>query len=204
MYRLLQTSINDVRQISYQWKKLFWATISEKGSLGLIYTLVEIEKPNTKVITNQNNPSSGLSHAMKQIRDWKNWIEKNSHSVDRLFPSKFSHDSIAHIKYMLIVGKRSDINPQQELERIKIAQEIGYEIRSFDFITDNLKAYKAMDHIIPDSDTIEKCWADGLYHKFANPFFRSVSNKDWQSFASSPSLSRSHMIGQNIEALNKI
>lgn len=178
--------------------------VSEKGSLGLHYTLVEIEKPSTLTITQQGNPAAGLTHAIKQVRDWKTWIERNSQEAATLFPSKFSHDSFAHISYMIVAGKRAGTTLAQEIERAKQAKEVGYAIRSFDFITDNLNNFRASEHIFPNSDTSQEHWNNGYYHKFANPFYKSVTNKDWKKFVVSPSLIRSHMIGQNIVALDEM
>jgi len=177
--------------------------IDEKGSLGLEYTLVEIEKPSTITVTQQHNPASGLTHAIKQIRDWKHWIDRNSQQVGRLFPSKFSHESNAHIKFMLIAGKREKISHEQQAERIKQADEVGYDIRSFDYFTDNLRSYLASDFIIPNSDVNQDYWDEGLFHDFANPFYESLSNKAWKKISASPELIRTHMIGQNIDLLSR-
>lgn len=178
--------------------------VSEKGSFGLHYTLVEIEKPSTSTITKINDPTSGLTHAIKQIRDWKNWIEKNSQEAGLLFPAKFSHDNMAHLNYMIIAGRRINSTIEQDAERVKLSREVGYPIRSFDYITDNLKQYRSIEHIIPNSDTDDQYWREGYYHKFANPFYQSVSNKAWKKFVESPSLIRTHMIGRNIKQLNEI
>ncbi len=175
--------------------------VDEKGSLGLEYTLVEIEKPSTVTVTQQDNPASGLTHAIKQIRDWKHWIERNSQDAGSIFPSKFSHETNTHIKYMLIAGRRSNISHEQQAERVKVANEVGYDIRSFDFITDNLKSYFAKDFIIPSSDINQEYWDEGFFHKFANPFYESISNKVWKKISSSPELIRAHMIGKNVKLL---
>lgn len=176
--------------------------VDERSSLGLEYTLVEIEKPSTVTITQQENPSAALTHAMKQIRDWKHWIERNSQNVGSIFPSKFSHETNTHIKYMLIAGKRSSITHEQQAERIRVANEVGYDIRSFDFITDNLKNFRAKDYILPNSDINQQHWNDGLFHQFANPFYRSLSNEAWKEICTSPDFVRSHMIGKNLKLLN--
>lgn len=175
--------------------------VSEEGSLGLKYTLVEIEKPNTTVFTQNYDVAAGFTHAQKQIRDWKNWISSNSQSVNKLFPAKFSSDSNTHIDYMLIIGKRASMDYKKELERCKVATEVGYKIRSFDFITDNLNKFRAVPHISPNSDIDSDAWERGDFHKMANPFFKSISNKSWKEIASSPELIRVHMIGKNSELL---
>ncbi len=178
--------------------------VSEKGSLGLEYTLVEIEKPSTSTITKAGNPSAGLTHAEKQVRDWKSWIHTHSQDVSRLFPSKFSHESAAHIKFLVIAGRRDGTSDKQELEKFKVSADRQYDIRSFDFITDNLRSFRARDHCIPNSDSDQADWAAGYFHQFANPFNMAVSNLEWKAFASSPNLIRSHMIGRNIRALNSL
>ncbi|GAI96327.1 unnamed protein product, partial [marine sediment metagenome] len=171
--------------------------VSEKGSFGLEYTLVEIEKPSTKVITENNNPTAEINHAIKQIRDWKNWLQHNSQSVAELFPAKFSHESLGHMKFQLIIGRRES-NYKKGTEIVKLQDEVGYEIRSFDHLTDLFRKFIPRDYIIPNSDTEEQYRNEGLYHKFANPFFTSMKFKDWKNIVKNPNLCRTHMIGKNI------
>lgn len=178
--------------------------VSENGSLGLQYTLVEIEKPCTQSVTQQGDSAVGLTHAIGQIRNWKHWIKNHIKEAGELFPSKFSSEGDGHINYMLIIGKRSELDFDKELERYKQGLEVGYEIRTFDYITDNLKSYRAYDFIHPNSDVNSKYWEEGLFYEFANPFFKSIDNKEWQKLVRNPDLVRTHMIGQNIKIFNDV
>ena len=132
-------------------------------------------------------------------------MSANGELAGRLFPSKFSDDSRHHIKYMLIAGRRADMDQDQLLTKATLSKNWDdIEYRTFDFITDNLKTYYAQEYAIPNSDSDEQRAQLEDYVELANPFYQSITNKDWKSFVASSDLRRTHMITQNMKAINEM
>ena len=80
---------------------------------GIIYTLVEIEKPSMKILTKNGVFSAEFKHAEKQILDWKIWIQDNQDYLQRKL--KGFRDP----KY-LIIGGRSNNLSENEKRHIRV------------------------------------------------------------------------------------
>jgi hypothetical protein len=51
--------------------------IGEKSSLGYEWTLVELESPSQRMFKRNGDPTQALSHAIRQILDWRSWLTVN-------------------------------------------------------------------------------------------------------------------------------
>jgi hypothetical protein len=51
--------------------------IGSKSSPGFRWVAVELESPKAKMFTKAGNPTAQLTHAIKQIQDWRSWIGFN-------------------------------------------------------------------------------------------------------------------------------
>ena len=49
--------------------------IGRKASGGLEWYAVELERPKAKMFTKTGNPSADLTHALRQISDWRVWLK---------------------------------------------------------------------------------------------------------------------------------
>lgn len=50
--------------------------VGEKSSAGFEWYAVELESPTAKMFTKAGDPSRQLNHAMRQISDWRSWLER--------------------------------------------------------------------------------------------------------------------------------
>lgn len=65
------------------------------------WTLVEIERPTHKLFTSKGDPTAALTHALRQIIDWRAWIEGNLAYARQLLP-QINPTPAA----MIIIGRR--------------------------------------------------------------------------------------------------
>lgn len=72
------------------------------------YILVEIEKPQDKIFTQNGNFSSVFSHAFGQVLDFIDWIDNNTTYAQKKLPD------ILNPKGLLIIGRSRDLNTKTE------------------------------------------------------------------------------------------
>jgi hypothetical protein len=89
-------------------------------SFGPEWRLIEIENPSSTLFTKSGNPSSALSHAMQQVRDWCSWIHDHAEYARKLMPR------ISYPLCYIFLGRRRDITASNR-ERLK---KLRYDCRS--------------------------------------------------------------------------
>lgn len=57
--------------------------IGEKDSLGYRWQAVELEHPKDRMFTKAGNPTAKLTHAIRQIQDWRTWLQQNQNYAAR-------------------------------------------------------------------------------------------------------------------------
>jgi len=96
----------------------------------LLCTLIEIETPSMPLFTQGGNPTSQLTHAIRQVQDWKNWVRNNGQyfqkELSTLFNTQELHDIQSqkmrkpvflsravtlgiYYRYMVIAGRRTTL-----------------------------------------------------------------------------------------------
>lgn len=51
--------------------------IAQKASDGFVWYAVELERPQAKTFNKNGDPSAALTHALRQISDWRIWLSRN-------------------------------------------------------------------------------------------------------------------------------
>jgi hypothetical protein len=72
------------------------------------YILVEIERPEHKLFTQRGDPSAELSHAQRQVEDWRQWIHENIAYARTIMPG------INEPHCWVIIGRRSHMVERDE------------------------------------------------------------------------------------------
>ncbi|HEX8452276.1 MAG TPA: Shedu anti-phage system protein SduA domain-containing protein [Longimicrobium sp.] len=167
-------------------------------SLGVNYTLIEIESPHTSPYTAAGAPSARLNTAVQQILNWKRWMERNREEAKRLFPSKqfIRHDD-PNFSYMIVIGRRGREN---EALRNQYAREVGITIRSFDYFTDALSSRAFNAFLWISRDIVPTVSAEDN-NAYANPFWMAYSDPEWRRIASQGEYNESHMVAVNLDLL---
>jgi hypothetical protein len=75
---------------------------------GPTYVLVEIERTSHPVLTKDLSLSAPVSHALKQIRDWDVWLEKNKAYVQNKLPG-FETPT-----YLVVVGRGNALTDEEK------------------------------------------------------------------------------------------
>ncbi len=179
-----------------------FVTTYSQMSHGFFYELIEIESPHAPPFTNAGDPSARLAHAIRQIHDWKDWLEENREGAKRLFPSAlFSIHDCANFRFTIYIGNRENTSrwlPQ----RNRLSSELGIEIRSFDALTDHLKRRPLLDFSIL-SEEIGYPISTKMMNELANPFAKAHSDKVWRQITADPNFRLHHMITTNVPLLLK-
>ena len=72
------------------------------------YTLVEIERPSMRILTEGNEFTAEFKHAEKQILDWIIWLEQNQDYIQRRL-ERFESPS-----YLIIGGRSKDMTEEEK------------------------------------------------------------------------------------------
>lgn len=115
----------------------------------LLCTLIEIENPSTPLFTRSGNPTSQLTHALRQVQDWKSWVRNNSQYLQKEFSFLlntkemlnlqshkvvkpiFLSQSVAlgvYYRYMIIAGRRTSLQIS-DLVRLTEMNENMHDIK---------------------------------------------------------------------------
>lgn len=96
------------------------------------WTLVELERPEFRMFTKAGDPAHELSHALRQIADWRAWIQANMHFARTLLP-----DVVPLCPAGIIIGRRAlvDASDQDRLEMLQIMSQ-GVRISTYDALLD--------------------------------------------------------------------
>lgn len=98
------------------------------------YELVEIEPPGMALYTKQGDPTARLSHAQRQVEDWRLWVSENIAYARTLLPD------ISEPRVRVIMGRRSMLTPQTERSLRRKNQELHrIYIETFDDLMNRAK-----------------------------------------------------------------
>jgi len=166
---------------------------TDEASYGIDYTFVEIETPQSRVYTRSGDPSARLTHAMQQVRDWKSWLTRHRGVVRRFFPSEyFGWDEFTNLSFCVVIGRRGSPSSQTAKRNI-LARDSAIKIRSFDHLTDVLRARLSF---LSDWGHLDKPTAvqPSTLNQLANPFARAYSWRDWRQVVDRPHFRFSHFV----------
>lgn len=102
-----------------------------------IYILVEIERPNTEIFTENNDFCAPFSHAIGQIMDFQEWVESNIAYAQRKMPF------ISSPQGLLIIGMKNKLSSKQKskLNRFNISTRGRITVSAFDEILEQGRIY---------------------------------------------------------------
>ena len=134
-----------------------------------LLTFVEIERADKALFTRSGDPSSFLMHAIRQVQDWKHWVNDNrgylQHQLRRLLSEEFAvtpleisemdkyfREPLDHginygflDRYVVIAGRRASMTVSQRLRLAQMNNDLnGIQIISYDALVEdvlNLRRY---------------------------------------------------------------
>lgn len=114
--------------------------IGQRNSNGYDWQAVELESPNARMFTKAGDPTARLTHAIRQIHDWRAWLAKNQNYAARATSEHgLGLTGISpNLSGLILIGRRE--NSDHVLERRKqMMFENNIELHSFDFLADNAR-----------------------------------------------------------------
>ncbi len=119
------------------------------NSLAIHVTLIEIERADKKLFTKAGDPSAFLTHAVRQVQDWKTWLFKQGNSeyfkkslTKKLYESTAGETKINgmytdHIaealtkyyvkfSFLIIAGRRQTMNISQRIRLDEMNDNLGH------------------------------------------------------------------------------
>lgn len=115
--------------------------LADLSSLGLNWHAVELENPQAKMFNKNGDPSYSLNHAIRQVRDWRNWLTKNLDEATRLRQDKgLSLIGIEpELECLILIGRRKDLDEDLLDARRRMNREINGEIHTYDWLVEQAK-----------------------------------------------------------------
>lgn len=114
--------------------------IGEKDSMGFRWQAVELESPLAKMFTKAGNPSAALTHAIRQIQDWRMWLAANQNYAarnrgeDGLGLTEIHPD----VTGVVIMGRRATESEETRRLRRQMGRDAKIEIHTFDYLLEAL------------------------------------------------------------------
>jgi Domain of unknown function (DUF4263) len=158
----------------------------DQHSNGLWYELIEIETPHDAPFTQKGNPSARLTMAIQQVQNWRRWIIDNRREIAKLLPNYGFRTSRKdpNFNFKIIIGTRE--NSEKWLDRRNdLANQIGIQIRSFEYFTDSIQTRFFLNSC--NFASTEEGYLSSLERNMlANPFCVAYSDKTWRKIISEP------------------
>jgi hypothetical protein len=111
--------------------------IGEKHSYGHVWVAVELESPKAKAFTKAGTPGKELNQAMRQIRDWREWLTTNINYARN--PKSEGGLGFTEIRPkldgLIIIGRRADYDPSTNAHRQQFRED-GIEVHSYEYLLD--------------------------------------------------------------------
>ncbi|WP_339511906.1 Shedu immune nuclease family protein [Pseudomonas sp. RL_15y_Pfl2_60] len=115
--------------------------IGQKSSIGFEWQVVELESPLRPLFNKSGDPSQYLNHAIRQIQDWRIWLNSNQNYASR--PKSESGLGLTEISSsvpgLIIIGRRDKTLTNNNARRKQMAHNLNIEIRTYDHLLDTLQ-----------------------------------------------------------------
>jgi hypothetical protein len=115
--------------------------IGEQDSRGRHWTAVELEGPQHPMFIKSGDPSSRLWHAIRQIVDWRVWLEHNRDYAAR-DPSDHGLglvDISPALPGLIIIGRHQDLPDSRQAFRRGLESQLNLQIHSYDWLLQQLE-----------------------------------------------------------------
>lgn len=110
-------------------------------SFGFDWHAVELEAPRSKLFTRSGDPSATLNHAIRQIVDWRAWLQDNLDYARR--PESEHGLGLTGIRPdlpgLILMGRRDGLTDAQNRLRAELSHQTNIEIHTFEYILDTVR-----------------------------------------------------------------
>lgn len=115
--------------------------IGEQHSGGHFWTAVELEGPQRPMFTRSGDPSRYLWHAIRQVVDWRVWLEHNRDYAarDRAQDGLGLQDISPSLPGLIVIGRRGQVAEDRRAFRRGLQRQLDIEIHSYDWLVDRVE-----------------------------------------------------------------
>lgn len=116
--------------------------LADLSSLGINWHAMELKNPQAKMFNKNGDPSYQLNHAIRQIRDWRNWLTKNLDEATRLREPDKGLGLVGiepELDCLILIGRRRDLDETSLYNRRRINKEINGKIHTYDWLIEQAK-----------------------------------------------------------------
>jgi hypothetical protein len=112
--------------------------IGEKSSLGFEWYGIELESPTASLFNSSGDLSAPLNHAIRQIIDWRVWLEKNLDYASR--PREKQGLGLTDINGklpgLILIGRRASLLSSTHKRRRQISGDLRIQIHTYDWLVE--------------------------------------------------------------------
>jgi hypothetical protein len=112
--------------------------IADASSRGREWTAVELESPRRTLFNKSGDPSRYLWHAIRQIVDWRVWVELNHDYANR--PPEDEglglEDMTASTPGLIVIGRRNPRDAERGRFRNALGHQLGITIHTYDWLVE--------------------------------------------------------------------
>lgn len=114
--------------------------IGERDSLGFHWQAVELESPLKPMFNKNGDPSQYLNHAIRQISDWRGWLNLNQNYAarDRADSGLGLKDISTNVQGLIVIGRRTAGLEKTAQLRRQLVSQLNIKIHTYDFLIDTL------------------------------------------------------------------
>lgn len=112
--------------------------VGEKSSIGFEWAAVELESPTHKLFTKKGDPTKELTHAIRQITDWRAWLAQNQNyaSRPRTDQGLGLTDIRADVPGFIVIGRRAAVSDETKARRRQLGTQSNIRIHTYDWLLD--------------------------------------------------------------------
>ncbi len=112
--------------------------IADRNSMGYGWEVVELESPKARMFTKRGDPTAALTHAIRQIADWRIWLAAN---VDYAQRSRAAGglglpQIHARAEGLILMSTRAQESPENAVRRRELSITNGIAIHTYDFLVE--------------------------------------------------------------------
>jgi hypothetical protein len=110
--------------------------IAEKSSIGFEWYAVELESPTAMMFTKAGNPTQALTHAIRQIQDWRSWLRLNQNYAARAKDKGGLGltDVSADLPGLVLIGRRDEVDESTNERRRQMINDLRIDIHTYDWL----------------------------------------------------------------------
>lgn len=109
--------------------------VGERSSEGYAWQLIELESPSARMFTKKGDPTAQLSHAIRQVKEWRAWLVNNQNYAAR--PRTDNGLGLTDISpncpALILIGRRPTPEGTNALRRQMTADD-KIEIHTYDYL----------------------------------------------------------------------